>query len=215
MPESQKENRDISPTSVSGATIRKKSKLDRFAGELYDDLAKNVKDYVWYDLILRSIKDTVMGTLGGFFEALSRAIDNVIFDGRAPRNQKSYQGSRVSYGSYYRSPASYSQPRPVRQEERSNYDDDEVFISDMDPKSGVKNSPLVTKQKATDLIDTANECIDVCGYFSVLDLKDKIEKTGTPEDDNWGWTEPLLCKPRRVLDGYIIDFPKPRPLAKR
>lgn len=208
--------KDLAQTG--GATLRKKSRADKFIDELSNDITNRVKDYIFYDLGLKGITDFLFGGLNAIYESFTRALDYAIYDGRRRPNRPTGNPTRISYGSYYKQStpvASYMAPQRPAVEEKNEYSDNEIFISDYDSKSGQKLSPRVTKEKAEDILITLNECIDTCECASVLDLKDKLEESGTPEDDRWGWTEPILTKPRRVTDGYVIDIPNPKPLPKR
>jgi hypothetical protein len=167
-------------------TTRKKSGLQKFASEFISEDAKNIKSYVFGEVLIPAIKKAIS-------DIVRDGIDMILYGGSNPGSKRG-PASTVSYRNYYdkdgRSSRDY---RSATVGVRYSYDDIE----------------LSSRGEAQEVLDRMDELIDNYGVASVADLYDLVGVTGNYTDNKYGWTSIRSAEVLRTRDGkYVIKMPR-------
>lgn len=173
---------------VKGPVVtRKKSGLDKLKGEFISDDAKNIKSYVFGEVLIPAIK---------------KAISDIVTDGiaillygesRNGGNRRS-TADRVSYRSYYDN--SYDRRGSISRATSYSYDD--IILN--------------SRGEAEDVLMRMDELMETYGLVRVADLYDLVGITGNYTDNKYGWTNIRNAEIVRVRDGYMIKMPRAVPI---
>ena len=174
---------------VKGPVVtRKKSSFDKLKGEFISDDAKNIKSYVFGEVLIPAIK---------------KAISDIVTDGisillygesRGRANSGRSTADRVSYRSYYDS--SYDRRVPINRSTSYSYDD--IILN--------------SRGEAEDVLMRMDELMETYGLVRVADLYDLVGITGNYTDNKYGWTNIRNAEIVRVRDGYMIKMPRAVPI---
>lgn len=174
----------VDPSQVK---TREKSIGRKFADVFLSDDVSSVKSYIFYDVVVPAIKDTIADVVKG-------AIDLLLYgDTRQSKKQDSYFGN-VSYTSY--STISNKQPKAARLENRYDYRD--IIFS--------------SRSAAEEVLTQMVELISAYRQASVADLYDACNIIGNFTDNKYGWKDLSSASVKRVRDGYMLDLPRVQPL---
>jgi hypothetical protein len=177
---------------ISGeAKSKKKSDVQRFADVFIQEDVKNVKTYIFMDVLVPAIKKAIS-------DIVRNGIDMILY-GEADRGRKNANASKVSYGKYYESDNNRRReytPVPAR----NNYDFDDLLFE--------------TRGDADAVLEAMNDIISQYGVVSIADLYDLANvTTNNYTAAKYGWTNiPTNLTPVRVRDGYILKLPRALPL---
>lgn len=173
---------------VKGPVVtRKKSGFDKLKGEFISDDAKNIKSYVFGEVLIPAIK---------------KAISDIVTDGiaillygesRNGGNRRS-TADRVSYRSYYDN--SYDRRGSISRATSYSYDD--IILN--------------SRGEAEDVLMRMDELMETYGLVRVADLYDLVGITGNYTDNKYGWTNIRNAEIVRVRDGYMIKMPRAVPI---
>jgi hypothetical protein len=173
--------------------LKKPSIGKQFAESFVNEDVENVKSYVIFDVIVPTIKDTIL-------DMISMAFYSDTYTSRGRRRSRSggYYSSneRTNYNSYYRSDRDREDRRSTRR--RRSSDAPEIIVD--------------TRDDARDILDEMNNLIDEYDSCSVADLNDMVGMTSEHTDEKWGWTNLNRASIKRDRDGYLLDLPRPEPL---
>lgn len=181
---------------------RKKPMWNKFRDFFTGDRAKNIGDYVLWDILIPSGKAMVHDSLTG-------AVDRAIYqdDYHRARSRRDLGGrSRTDYNRASRSnrrPGSRDgfreDPRELSRRGRSTHNFDEII--------------LATRQEADEVLDRMYDLLDRFEEVTVADLLGMVDISSKYTDDKWGWTDLQGSGVTRLRDGYLLDLPKPEPLG--
>ena len=175
---------------VTGKVIaKKKSAFQKVADEFISEDAKNIKSYVFGEVLIPAIKKAIS-------DIVTDGIDMILYGGSRGGSRRS-TADKVSYRSYYDNgrSTSYSN-QPVRS--FNNYSYDDIILS--------------TRGEAEDVLSRMDELIDAYGLVRVADLYDLVGITGSYTDNKYGWTNIRNATIVRVRDGYMIKMPRAVPI---
>lgn len=169
---------------VSGpVTTKRKNGLSNLADTFITEDVENVKNYIIMDVIIPTVKDTVLEMIRMFFY------------GSNGKSSSSYKRSRESYRDYYERDSNRKTTN-YRRNSGLNYED---II-------------LPTRADAIEVLDRLNDAIDKYGTASVLDLHDLVGISGPYTARDYGWSNLKKTTITRVRDGYLLELPKPLPI---
>ena len=173
---------------VTGKVItRKKSGLRKFADEFISDDAKNVKSYVFGEVLIPAIKKAIS-------DIVTDGIDMILY-GEARRGGKRSTADRVSYRNYYDG-------------NRSSSRDDRSYSS----RRSYDDIILDSRGEAEEVLARMDELMDTYGLVRVADLYDLVGITGDYTDNKYGWTNIRNAEVVRVREGYAIKMPRAIPI---
>ena len=185
--EQKNQEREKVEKVVTGKVItKKKSSLRKFTDEFISEDAKNVKSYVFGEVLIPAIKKAIL-------DIVTDGI-NMILYGESGGGRRKSTADRVSYRNYYDRPSDrYSRPHAST---LYSYDD---FV-------------LESRGEAEEVLARLDELLDMYKVVRVADLKDLLGITGNYTDNNYGWTNLRTAEVVRVRDGYTIRMPRAIPI---
>lgn len=197
-PEAPKEEPKKIEKVVTGDVVRKKTSLGkRFMDLFVGGDAKNVWEYVAYDVLLPTAKDAIS-------DAVSTGIERMLFGDRVSgsrpgRRPGGSSNGYVSYNKYAPGSASRHEERPtLSRRARSTHDFGEIIIP--------------TRIEAETVIERLDDAIDRYGSATVADLYDLLGVTKEFTDGKYGWTDIRAARVVRVREGYLLDLPRTEPI---
>lgn len=196
-----REQRKLAPVKLSGAIVKRyKNPLKRFLDIFSMTDTEEVKNYVFYEVLIPAIKD-------GIYNVIDSSIRMKFFGDysggrRLAKSNMNVLDSRFNYTSYANSPRK-DPPKPKQEQNRSVFAyEDEAFAM---------------KSDALFVLDTLLEAADQYGIVTVANLYDALGKTATEMDWSYGWSKEDLAKAKVVGDpshGFYIDFVRPKPIDR-
>lgn len=172
---------------VKGPVVtRKKSGFDKLKGEFISDDAKNIKSYVFGEVLIPAIKKAIS-------DIVTDGISILLY-GESRGSSKRSTADRVSYRSYYDN--SYDRRAPISR--ASNYSYDDIILN--------------SRGEAEDVLMRMDELMETYGLVRVADLYDLVGITGNYTDNKYGWTNIRNAEIVRVRDGYMIKMPRAVPI---
>lgn len=170
---------------------RKKSKISKFTQEFISEDAKNVKSYVFGEVLIPAIKKAIS-------DIVTDGIDIILY-GESRRGNRRSTADRISYRNYYDGGTRASRMLDTRDRSYSTgYSFDEIILS--------------TRGEAEDVLTRMDELMETYGLVRVADLYDLVGLTGNYTDNKYGWTNIRNAKIVRTRDGYVIDMPRAVPI---
>lgn len=172
--------------------LRDKSLGSKFKDTFISSEVKDVKSYIWLDVIVPAIQDMII-------DSVKNAVE-MIFGGRSGRSSKSYRdkgNEGVSYNAYYKSKKDTRRDHP---EEDDDYDGQNIWSR--------------TRGEIDYIFDAMVEMIDANERpISVAEVKTEfLNKTPDFTDYKYGWPSLKKAYIKRVRDGYLLVLPKPVPI---
>ncbi len=167
---------------VTGKVITKKNGTRSFMNEFISEDAKNVKTYVFGEVLIPAIKKALA-------DIVTDGI-NIILYGESRGGSRRSTADRVSYSSYSKD----YRTRDSRGGLGSGYSYDDIV--------------LATRGEAQEVLDTMDEIMSNYGLVRVTDLYDLVGVTGSYTDNKYGWTNIQSAEIVRVRDGYMIKLPR-------
>ena len=180
----EKEREKRAQKVVTGKVITKKNKSRTLMNEIISDDAKNVKSYVFGEVLIPAIKKAIA-------DIVTDGISIILYGESRGRSGRSTV-DRVSYSSYSRD------NRYSRDGLGSGYSYDDII--------------LASRGEAQEVLDTMDDIMDNYGLVRVTDLYDLVGVTGSYTDNKYGWTNITNAEIVRVNDGYKIKLPRARVL---
>ncbi len=170
--------------------LKKKNGIGKFANLFISEDAKNVKSYVFLDVLIPAVKKAIS-------DIVTDGIDMVLYGGSG-RGKKRSTASTISYRDYYDRGRDrrFDEPRAASHANIYSYDDI-VFE---------------TKADAEDVLDRMGELIERYRQVTVADLYDMVGVSGNYTDNRYGWTDISSVRSLRSRDGYVLDLPKAKVL---
>lgn len=171
---------------VSGSV--KVKKKNKFAEAFIKEDMGNVKEYIFVDVIVPTIKNLILDTTTN---ALS-----MILNGEARGTSRTRATSNVNYrGMYDR------RPTPSRGGDyRRGFDFDEIIFS--------------SRADAEEVLSQMYDILDQYHSVRVTDFYELAGVTGDYTGNRYGWTDLRSASVDRDRDGYIVRLPRPIPLDR-
>lgn len=183
----EKQEKKVEKVVTGKVITKKKSGLRKFTDEFISDDARNVKSYIFGDVIIPAVKKAV-------YDVITTGIDMILYGESRGGNRRS-TADKVSYSRY--SDRDYSSSRSHRSS-AAGYSYDDIV--------------LATRAEAEEVLDRMDEIINTYNIVSVADLKDLVGVTGNYTDNKYGWTSMRNASIERVRDGYWIKLPRAVPI---
>lgn len=171
---------------VSGTVTRKKkNEVEKFAGEVFSEDIRSVKNYILMDVLVPSLKKAIS-------DIVTNGIDILLYGESG--HSKNRSGSKPSYRNYYDDKNSTSY-RPTR----SVYSFDDIGME--------------SKGDAEEVLDGMIDILNQYGMVSVADMYDLVGAVGNYTDNKYGWTDLRNAYTERGRDGrYYVRLPRVIPL---
>jgi hypothetical protein len=194
LPSNSNKDRRLKKVVQGNATTRRPSLAKKFGETFIAEDVSNVKNYLFFDVLVPAIKDTIVNFV-------TNGINAVIYGDTRPRQSRFNQ----PYGNRpYTSYSSYS--RPSTRPEGS-------FRSGREIRYSQEKEPIVESRYDADLVlEELNNCICEYDQATVGDLYDLLGFDPDHTDYKWGWTDLSSATVRKVPGGWLIDLPRPQRL---
>lgn len=192
--EKNKENNDekrIEKVVAGPVKTRKKSKLGKFAEEFISEDAKNVKSYVFGEVLIPAIKKAIS-------DIVTDGIDIILYGESRRGGRIRSTADKVSYRNYYDRDSRLSRASDRNTLSISGYSYDDVILS--------------SRGEAEDVLTRMDELMDTYGLVRVADLYDLVGITGNYTDNKYGWTNITRAEIVRTRDGFMIKMPRAVPI---
>lgn len=170
----------------SEAKFAKKTSLQKIRDAFINEDIENVKSYVFFEVVVPAIKDTIVKTV---FNSIEMLMYGEVTDRHGDR-----RSSRRSYDRMYN--------RDDRRESRQSRQ-----------LSNYNNVIIDTRDEARDVLEAMERHIKKYDVVTVADLYDYLGVTGTGfTDRNYGWTDIRTARIVQVPDGYKLRLPRALPI---
>lgn len=191
-PEDEDKDRKKLEPIVKGTVIKQKKSFFKKAVEMFiGDESTSVKDYIVYDILVPTIKNTIT-------DVITSSLEMTLFGERRSRGTiRDRDRSYVSYNSYS-SRRDRDRDRNRPRERSSNYDFDDILFD--------------SRTEAEDVLARMEDEIRQYDVVTVADLYDLCGITTDYVDHKHGWTDLRDAHTNRTRNGYTIRFPRTRPL---
>lgn len=166
------------------AKVKKKSELQKLANIFIAEDIPNVKDYIVNDVIVPAIRKTLWDIVTGSAD---------MFFGNGRSSNKSYRSNKVSF-------RDYSTMSDDKYKSRSTFEYDDITLD--------------SKSECIAILTQMDEILDQYKVVTVLDYYDLAGVTMDSSSANYGWTDIRDARIVRTRDGYVIKFPRARPINK-
>lgn len=187
------ERKKLEKVITGTATTKKKSEMRKLAGNIISEDAKNVKSYVFGEVLLPAFKKAI-------FDIVTEGIDMVLYGGKGGGRRNTPSGSRISYGGFYnRDNNGRRYDDAPRAQTRFDFDD---IIFD-------------NRGDAETVLDQMREAIDRYKIVTVADMYDLAQLTAPYTAERYGWTSLINAGVIRARGGgYCLDLPKAKPIER-
>ena len=171
---------------TKGKVIKKKKSFGRTLGEnIISDDIKSVKGYLFFDVLIPAVKNTISDLVGNGIELL-------LFGETKGHNTKRKGGSSyVSYSDYYKN-GSDRDRRSIRNRSMRNFDD-------------------ILLESRGEAEQVLSHLVDLTIDYDVASVADFYELVGIESnftDAKYGWDDLSDASVKRERDGYRIVLPK-------
>ena len=166
---------------------KKKSEISKLADVFISEDIKNVRSYIFMDVLVPAIKDAIE-------DIVTKGIRMILRGGTDTRYKSG--ADRISYVKY------------------SDKRDDRGPIDSSRTRTGYNYDDIILESRgeAEEVLTRMDELIETYGMVSVADLYDLVGKTCNYTDNKYGWTNVRNAEPVRVRDGYMLKLPKALPI---
>lgn len=184
------EDRKIEKVVTGVVKTKKKSKISQAMDNFISEDAKNVKSYVFGEVLIPAIKKAIS-------DIVTDGIDIILYGEARGRNKRS-TADRVSYRSYYDDRGGRNRMNERQAIMAGSYSYDDIILS--------------TRGEAEDVLSRMDELIETYGLVRVADLYDLVGITGNYTDNKYGWMNIRNAEIIRVRNGYMIKMPRAVPI---
>lgn len=179
----EQKKKELKKVTTGTVKVKKKSTASKFLDEVLPGDKNSIKDYVFMDVIIPSIKKALSDVI----------IDsvNMMFYGDVKRGKSSSsRGEYVSYRDY--SSRDYDRRR------RTPRDIDDVIFE--------------SRAEAEDVLAEMDAVLDEYEFVSVADYYEiaGVSGSGTHTNNRYGWSTLRSADIVRVRDGWTIKMPRPK-----
>ena len=180
------EEKKVQKVVTGKVKTRKKPLGKKLAETFVGEDVSNVKSYVFFDVIVPAIKDTIA-------ETIKQAVDMLLFGNSRQSSRRDKPYGRVSYASYYD-----RDEKKERARSRGSAKSREFYDIILD-----------SRNEAEEVLESLRDIIDQYGEASLADYHDLCGVTGAYTDNKYGWTDLSHVTVSLVRgQGYIVDLPK-------
>lgn len=179
----EQKKKELKRVTTGTVKVRKKSATSKLLGEIFPGDRNSIKDYVFMDVIIPSIKKALYDVAN---DSLS-----MMFYGDVKRGKSSsIRGDYVSYRDY--SSRDYDRRR------RTPRDIDDVIFE--------------SRAEAEDVLAEMDEVLETYEFVSVADYYEiaGVSGSGTHTNNRYGWSSLRTADVVRVRDGWAIKMPRPK-----
>ena len=188
--ESLDKQKKVEKVVTGTAKTKKKSEIRKFRDIFISEDAKNVKSYVFMDVLVPAIKKAIS-------DIVTDGIDMILYGGSKRDKERSSGGSKISYRNFYDQRDDRRSVAAARPTNRFDFDDI-VFDNRGDAEAVLK------------------QMLDVIETYNMVTVADMYEFSGLTEpftSNKYGWTNLRNAEVVRLRNGYYaLELPKAMPI---
>lgn len=193
------ETKRVESVVVNNVERRKTTFGKRFAETFVGGDARNVVQYVIFEVLVPAAKDTIT-------DAVSQGVERLVFGetrggsrrgGFRPSGPSSY----ISYNKMgsRRDPRDRDEPRGMSRQARATHDFGEII--------------LATRAEAELVIERLHHLVGEYEIATVADLLELVGESPSYTDGKWGWDDMSGATVRRYRnEGYLLELPRTKPV---
>lgn len=180
----------VKRSATGNIIVEKKTPMKKFFNEFVSRDARNVKEYIFGDILIPAIKKAIS-------DIVRNGIDMILYGEteRSSRNRNLYDS--VSYRNYSSMSTKTVSPVP-RMSSGYMFAYEDVILS--------------SRGDAEAALSTMDEIMNAYGLVRVADLNEFLRVPGDFTDNKYGWTDIRSAEIYRVRDGYKIKMPRAVPI---
>lgn len=180
----------VKRSATGNIIVEKKTPIKKFFNEFVSRDARNVKEYIFGDILIPAIKKAIS-------DIVRNGIDMILYGEteRSSRNRNLYDS--VSYRNYSSMSTKIVNPAP-RMSSGYMFAYEDVILS--------------SRGDAEAALSTMDEIMNAYGLVRVADLNEFLRVPGDFTDNKYGWTDIRSAEIYRVRDGYKIKMPRAVPI---
>lgn len=187
--EKEAEKKRVEKVVTGKVTTKKKSAISKFAEEFISEDAKNIKSYIFGEVLFPALKKAI-------YDIVIDGTDMILYGG-SKQGRKRSTADKVSYVNYY--DRTSREPRDNRVSTATRYSYDDIILD--------------SRAEAEEVLERMDELIAAYGLVRVADLYDLVGITGNYTDNKYGWTSLRTAQIVRTGDGgYLIKMPRAIPI---
>lgn len=168
-------------------TVKKRSFKDRFFSNLISEDAGSIGDYIIDDLLIPTIKNTIVSLITGSAERIFGTSSTTVKGAK-------YVKSNASYVDY-----TAASNTPKTNKKGARYDFKNAIFENRTDAEDVKDA-------LTALIEGQYRCATVADFYDLIGEDPEFT------DNNYGWTNPKYFSVTYTNGGYRLNLPNPSPL---
>lgn len=182
----------IEKVVTNEVVTRKKPLGRRFSETFLGGNLKNAADYVIFEVLVPSAKDTIA-------DMMSQGTERILFNEVRSTSRRGYSRGVVERTPYHKVSSRREDPRErERRGRRATHNFDEFILK--------------TRAEAIEVLNLLQLRVEKYDFATVADLYDMLGETGEYTDNRWGWTDLSRADITRVHQGYLLDLPRPEPI---
>lgn len=181
-------------------TLKKQSAWKKAKHRIFEQEGKDLKDYVIYDVLIPSIKDTISNIV-------SNGVDILLYgDARHINNKRVGILGGTRYGNYvsYNSISSNKSTNSIRTPASSN--------STLRNNLALDEFIFQTRGEAVEILDRLSTILTDYGVVTVADLYDLCGLRTPYTYNNYAWRDLSTAGVSMTRDGYLLNLPTPQAL---
>jgi hypothetical protein len=181
---------------ISGEIVKKKKTIFNKMGEMFlGDDAGNVGSFVLYDVLIPSLKSTVV-------EMIKTGAEMLFFgEVKGSRTSRDSNRSRVSYGDYFKNDRERRDSRDTRDRVINNRSGRLLY--------DFRSIEVENRGESEKVLSALVDLIDEYGEASVTDFYDALGMSSEYVDNRWGWTNLTNATIERTRGGWYFNLPNP------
>ncbi|HAQ03026.1 TPA: hypothetical protein DCQ22_04000 [Candidatus Nomurabacteria bacterium] len=184
---------------ANGRVIQKRKSIgNTITQTLFGNDARAVVRYILQDVLIPAAKSTIQ-------EMVSGGIEMLLFGESGGRNRSLSRDRNRSYVSYN----NFSKSRSINSDRFSSRSEQPVHSL---RQSKYENIVLEDRGEAEDVIENLCDLIDQYGVATLSDFFELVDVDSDFSDNKYGWTNLSQARVNHVREGYVIAFPKARPV---
>ena len=181
-------------------TLKKQSAWKKAKHRIFEQEGKDLKDYVIYDVLIPSIKDTISNIV-------SNGVDILLYgDARHINSKRVGILGGTRYGNYvsYNSISSNKSTNSIRTPASSN--------STLRNNLALDEFIFQTRGEAVEILDRLSTILIDYGVVTVADLYDLCGLKTPYTYNNYAWRDLSTAGVSMTRDGYLLNLPTPQTL---
>lgn len=199
--EQQEEPKKLEKIVTGEVVTRKRPLVSRMRDTLFAGRADVVGEYVFWDVLVPSAKDTIIDAGITFLERMFRG-EGYTSRTRTliPGQSRGTYGNQTNYRAAFQGNPTTAQQAPLglSRQDRAQHNFQQLIIP--------------TRPEAEAIIDALYNRIAEYNAVTVADLYDLCGITVSYTDDKYGWTDIRGAGIIRINGGFTLDLPRPEPL---